>query len=124
MTAKEFREKFAKQQNTKRSKFGNIKIQSDENTFDSKKEFERYRYLLLLEKSGDISNLRFRKADCRRDLIVNGVVIGTYTPDFIYGYNGEEIWEDVKSTATARTKDFRRTCKHVKAQYGITVLVV
>ena len=40
-----------------KNKYKNIKVISNGDTFDSKKELKRYQELLLLEKQGKIKNL-------------------------------------------------------------------
>ena len=46
----------------KRAKYGNKKCQYDGLTFDSKHEMQRYRDLYLLQKAGEIKNLRTQVA--------------------------------------------------------------
>lgn len=45
-------------------KYGNRKIEVNGITFDSVKEANRYRELLLLEKAGAIQNLELQKNSC------------------------------------------------------------
>jgi hypothetical protein len=89
----------------KHSKYGNKKITVNGKTFDSKKEYNRYCELRLLEKAGAISNLQ---TQVRYVLIPaqrgeNGKVIERqccYIADFTYLQNGEIIAEDTKGFRT------------------------
>ena len=69
------------------------------NGFDSKREARRYAELQLLERAGQISQLRpqvrielIPKCDKERAV--------TWTADFVYMENGEEVWEDCKGVRT------------------------
>ena len=88
----------------KKSKFRNIKSAG----YDSKKEKKRADTLRLLEKTGEISNLREQVA---YELIPSQyLIIGgkkkcierscKYIADFVYEKNGETIVEDTKSPIT------------------------
>jgi hypothetical protein len=89
--------------------------------FASKAEGRRYEVLRLREKAGEITNLEVHPAF---DLHVNEIKIGRYTADFRYIQHGFEhfgdVVEDVKSGPT-RTREFKRTKKHLKAEYGIEI---
>lgn len=63
------------------SKYGAIKTLVDGVTFASKKEANRYSELKLLERAGEISGLTLQP---KYTLVVNGIKVGTYTPDFLY----------------------------------------
>lgn len=63
------------------SKYGAIKMVVDGITFASRKEAKRYSELKLLERAGEISGLTLQP---KYTLVVNGVKVGTYTPDFLY----------------------------------------
>ena len=52
------RKQFSKIKNSESQKYHSSKTCVDGIIFDSKKEAERYQELLLLEKTGDISNLQ------------------------------------------------------------------
>lgn len=76
--------------------------------FDSKKEMLRYKELLILEKSGAISDLKRQvKFELQPGFRRNGVTIKpiNYVADFTYLNNNEGIWiaEDVKGF---RTKEY------------------
>lgn len=102
-----------------RNKYGNRKVTIDGQTFDSKKEYNRYRELLLLVKAGKIHDLfrqvkyelvpaqyetyeRFsdktgkRLTDGKR--CVEKAVY--YIADFVYWEGDQEIVEDTKGVKT------------------------
>ena len=93
-----------------RSKFGAKKICFDGMKFDSKAECQRYLELKLLEKAGEIRNLKRQvmhelipaQYDASGKLLERPV---TYTSDFEYVdmRTGESVMEDVKGM---RTKDY------------------
>ena len=88
-------------------------------THASKKEAARWVFLRNLEAKGVIRDL---ERQIRFPLHVNGIRIGTYIPDFRYRTaTGELRIEDVKGKLTAL---YRRSAKHLAAQYGITVIEV
>jgi len=97
--------------------------------FASKREAARYGELKLLARRGEIRDLECHPS---YSLTINGMQIGTYTADFRYRERvgvtarvyGDIVVEDVKSPATAKAKDFRRTLKLMKAIHGIEVRVV
>jgi len=87
-----------------RNKYGARKTQVGEITFDSKKEAQRYMELQLLERAGEISNLR-------RQVKID--LIGQYRPmytrtgrkmrltvDFAYVEDNIEVLEDAKGMWT------------------------
>ncbi len=87
-----------------RNKYGAKKTQVGEVTFDSKKEAQRFMELQLLERAGEITDLR-------RQVKID--LIGQYRPmytrtgrkmrltaDFFYVENGEEVYEDCKGMWT------------------------
>ncbi len=93
--------------------------------FDSQKEFKRFLELKLLEKAGEIANLRRQD---RISLDVNQEHICDYVSDFRYIEkipNQEGKWriviEDVKSPATKKLSTYRIKKKLVKALYGIEI---
>lgn len=66
-------------------------------TFASQKEAKRYDGLLLLELSGQISDLVLQP---RFPIVVNEVHICTYIADFRYQESGKEVIEDSKGFKT------------------------
>ena len=106
-----------------RNKFGAVKVKLDGHTFDSKAEAKRYGELKLLERAGKITDLEVHP---KYDLVLNGVLIATYKPDFRYydAVHRDPLVEDVKSAPTARKRDFVLIRKLMKAIHGIDVEIV
>ena len=105
------------------TKYKNKKITVDGQTFDSKKEANRYQELLLLEKAGAIKNLsrqvKFVLIPSQRD--ENGKVIErecSYKADFKYEEGLKTVVEDVKGF---RTKEYIIKRKLMLYQYGIRI---
>lgn len=114
-------------------KYHNRKITIDGNTFDSKKEANRYNELKILEKAGEISGLQLQVKYIlipeqrepgtigKRGGIKKGKLIErecSYIADFVYQENGETVVEDTKGM---RTKDYiikRKLMLHV---HGIRI---
>lgn len=90
-----------------RNKYGAKKTQVGEVQFDSKKEAQRYMELQLLERAGEISNLRRQvKIDLmgqHRPLLTRTGRKMKLTFDFSYTEEGFVIYEDCKGF---RTRDF------------------
>jgi hypothetical protein len=108
----------------KHSKYRNVKTVVDGITFDSRAEARRWRTLRMLERVGEIINLR---RQVKFSLDVNGVHICDYVCDFIYGHCRQSrpitVIEDVKSIATM-TPAYRLKKKLMKAIYGIEIVEV
>lgn len=100
MTEKEFN-KLMKNRPVGKNKFMANKQKIDGMWFDSKGEYDRYCYLKMLEKTGEISNLRFHDKKDYIILIDDPKVI--YIPDFCYDEKGKHIVEDFKGM---QTKEF------------------
>lgn len=103
-------------------KYHNTKITTPDGTFDSKKEYNRYVELALLEKVGQIKNL---ERQVKFKLIPNQYVDGklveravTYKADFVYEENGQSVVEDVKGF---RTKEYILKRKMMRYLKGIEV---
>ncbi len=109
----------------KKPKYHNTKCTVDGNKFDSKGESEVYGELLILERAGQIDKLEWRKTELRMPLIVNGMKVSAYTPDFRYFDKqlGRTVYLDVKSPATAQERYFQLRVKLVLALYGIRIEV-
>lgn len=109
-----------------KSKYGNYKIQRDGLTFDSVKEFKRFCELALLERAGEIQDLRrqveyelipaqyeeiptgeiYKRGDRKGQPKMKRVCIEksvSYVADFVYTENGETVVEDTKGF---KTKDY------------------
>lgn len=93
-------------------------------TFDSKKELLRYSELKLLERAGQISDLRRQVPfELVPRQIVDGRVIERavkYIADFTYWQNGQLVVEDVKSDAT-RTDAYKIKRKLMLSVRGIRI---
>ena len=103
-------------------KYKNRKLTIDGEVFDSQKEARRYEELALLQRAGQISDL---KRQVRYELIptqrIGGKVVEkscVYIADFVYTENDETVVEDTKGF---RTKDYiikRKLMLHV---HGIRI---
>ncbi len=104
----------------KSSKYHNQKTLHNGIQFDSRKEADRYRDLLLLERAGMISHLELQP---RYNLIVNGYKLGFYKADFRYEdvATNSIVVEDVKGV---RTAVYCLKKKLVKALYGIEIIEI
>jgi hypothetical protein len=103
----------------RRAKYGNRKTVVDGITFDSLKEAKRWDYLTLLQRAGELSELR---RQVRIPCIVNGALICTYIADFVYrDKDGVEITEDAKGF---KTDIYRLKKKLVAACRSIEIVEV
>jgi hypothetical protein len=107
------------------TKYNNKKVTVDGQKFDSKKEANRYRELRLLEKAGEIKDLRtqvkFKLIPAQRDEATGKVIERecSYKADFVYyEEDGETVVEDVKGF---RTKEYIIKRKLMLYQYGIRI---
>ena len=103
-------------------KYHNTKVHAGDLVFDSKKEARRWQELLLLQKAGEIRNL---KRQVKYVLIpaqrINGRVVErecSYTADFVYEEKGKTVVEDVKGFRTNVYKIKRKLMLHT---YGIKI---
>lgn len=109
------------------TKYNNKKITVDGQIFDSKKEANRYKELLLLEKAGEIYDLRrqvkFKLIPTQRDEVTGEVVERecSYKADFVYEEDGKTVVEDVKGF---RTKEYIIKRKLMLWRYGIRIMEV
>lgn len=106
----------------KQNKYKNSKIKVGGEVFDSQREYNRYRELVLLERAGQVSDL---KRQVKFELIpsqkVNGKVAEracTYVADFVYTEGGKTVVEDTKGF---RTKDYIIKRKLMLFIHGIQV---
>ncbi len=84
--------------------------------FASKKEAACYTKLKALEDAGQIRNLLLQTA---LDIVVNGVHVCKYVPDFYWCEGDKQIWADAKGM---KTDVYRLKKKLVKACLGIEIL--
>lgn len=106
----------------KLGKYKNRKLTIDGEVFDSQKEARRYEELALLQRAGQISDL---KRQVRYELIpaqrIGGKVVEkpcAYIADFVYTENGETVVEDTKGF---RTRDYRIKKKLLLYVHGIRI---
>jgi hypothetical protein len=104
----------------KPSKYRNRKVTVGELSFDSVKEANRFAQLQLMERAGNVANLR---RQVRYPLIVNGAKVCTYVADHVYDEKiGPDEWapivEDVKGY---RTDIYRLKAKLFEAIHGFPV---
>lgn len=106
------------------SKYRNRRVTFDGMTFDSKKEFLRYRELKLLEKNRMITGLERQVSfELIPKQVENGRVVERavkYIADFTYYENGKLVVEDVKSPAT-RTDVYKIKRKLMLHKLGIRI---
>lgn len=119
------------------SKYNSKKTIIDGISFDSRKEAKRYQELKLLEKSGEISDLRLQveyvlipsqyedtgetykkginKGKPKTKLVERSV---SYFADFVYKENGQTVVEDTKGV---RTKEYIIKRKLMLLMHGIRI---
>jgi len=83
-----------------KNKYHNIKTEIDGIKFDSKREANRFQELLLLQKAGQISDLRRQEKFCICPKYGANKRARYYIADFTYIECGKKIIEDVKSSIT------------------------
>jgi hypothetical protein len=100
------------------SKYGNRKTIVDGLTFASAKEARRFGELKLLQRAGQIANLKLQP---KFPLAVNGKVVCTYIADFQYDEFDGLVVEDVKSEATRKNRAYRIKNKLFAALFGFPI---
>lgn len=123
------------------NKYYNKKIEMDGIVFDSKKEAHRYAELKILERAGQISNLRtqvpfelipaqferYERYNEKGKRLKDGVRCVEraieYRADFVYEEDGKTVVEDTKSPAT-RTVAYVIKRKLMLYIYGIKVVEI
>lgn len=107
---------------SKRAKYNNEKVEWDGIQFDSKKEYKRWRELLVLQKAGIIAQL---KRQVKFELIKASETerACNYVADHVYMIceTGEKVVEDVKSDATRKLSTYIMKRKLMKEMHGITI---
>jgi len=102
----------------KKNKYNATVVIDEGKRFASKAEHRRWKELVLQEKAGEISNLKFQ---VRYKLNLNGVFLCSYVADFTYNDStGAEVVEDCKGVETGV---FRLKKKLMKAIYGIDIFL-
>lgn len=100
----------------KRPKYGNRVTEVDGHAFASRAEARRYAELKMLERGGQIRELRLQVPF---PVEINGRRICKYIADFTYLDAAGPIIEDVKGY---RTDIYRLKKKLVEALYGLKIL--
>ena len=105
-----------------RSKYGNRKITVGGETFDSRREYDRYRELVLLVRAGKIHDLvrqvKFELIPAQKE---DGKVVERavhYIADFVYWEGDEMIVEDAKGY---RTDTYKLKKKLLLYSHGIKI---
>ena len=105
-----------------RSKYGNRKVTVCGIAFDSLKEANRYRELVLLERAGRIQDLQRQvKFELIPSQRFGGKVVEracNYVADFAYTENGQQVVEDTKGF---KTKDYIIKRKLMLYRFGIRI---
>jgi len=101
----------------KKGKYGATKMEVEGIVFDSKKEANRYKELLMLRKAGVIGLLELQVPF---ELNEGGSHSLKYIADFVYvdRLTGEKITEDVKGF---RTEVYKKKKRLMKKVYGINI---
>lgn len=108
----------------KMRKYRNQKISMGDQTFDSKKEMNRFLELSLLQKAGKIKDLRcqvkFVLIPAQRDPMTGKLLERecSYVADFVYQDGGRNVVEDTKGF---RTKEYIIKRKLMLERYGIRI---
>lgn len=106
----------------KQNKYHNKVVYADGERFDSKKEYQRWKELQILERARKISNLQ---RQVRFILIETQTKKGEktrprtcYVADFVYRENGELVVEDTKGY---KTDLYKLKAKIMYEKYGIWI---
>lgn len=100
----------------KRAKYNNEKVEYEGKVFDSRREYNRYRELLILLKAGAIGQLRLQVP---YELNEGGTHSYKYVADFVYMDSvAGEIIEDCKGF---RTREYEKKSRLMKKIYGIII---
>jgi len=110
------RKKIAPPKEQKKSKLNNKKVVIDGITFDSGWEGDRYCVLKILQRQGEIENLRLQVPF---EIVINEHKVTTYIADFVYDKDGQEIIEDAKGFITP---EYRIKRELMKAVFNIAIL--
>lgn len=104
------------------TKYHNIPTTIDGIRFDSHKEANRFYQLRLMERAGEISNLRrqveYELIPAQKTPAGRAVRPVKYVADFVYDDHGKTVVEDVKGV---KTREFKIKSKLMLWRYGIVV---
>ncbi len=98
-----------------KSKYRNVKVEKNGETFDSIREYERHLVLLDMQKRGEISDL---KRQPRFALEVGDLCVCHYVGDWSYTESGCVVIEDCKGF---KTPSFRIKWRLCQALYPNTI---
>lgn len=107
------------------NKYGAVKVQSEDGTFDSQAEYQRWCELKTLESEGMIQNLKRQQSfllispTAATDSRVKAV---SYKVDFTYTEDGQTVAEEHKGywTDAARLKAYLFMVKYPHIKYVVT----
>jgi hypothetical protein len=109
----------------KKNKYGNKRCEYNGIKFQSKKEMERWKELILLQFCNEISDLKRQE---RFEIMprYENQRPTYYVADFVYFDNKSEncIIEDVKSEATRKNKVYILKKKLMKLYWGIDIVEI
>ena len=103
----------------KTKKYGNKTIDSADGKFDSKLEYYRWQELKVLEKVGQIKDLKRQVKFVLIDKSKYGREM-SYIADFTYMQSGNLVVEDTKSKAT-KTRVYTIKKRLMAERYGIII---
>jgi hypothetical protein len=101
------------------SKYRNIPVAIGTDRFGSRAEARRWQDLQLMERAGEISDL---KRQVRFEFHVNGQHVCDYIADATYVRAGQYTVEDTKSPSTQRNGVYRLKKKLLRALYQLEIL--
>lgn len=107
-----------------RSKFGAVRTKVDGISFASKKEAKRYGELKILERAGEITDLKLQP---RYPLVVNGMKVCTYVADFLYHntFRGATMAQPIVEDAKGfKTPEYKLKAKLFLALHGFPITEV
>ena len=118
----------SKEDKGKRSKYGNRKTTTEEDKFDSQREYRRFKALKIMERAGIIQDVKHHVVFVVIDPVhypsINYDKQATkYEADFTYIRDGKLIAEDVKSEATI-TPLYKMKKQLMMEKHGIEVIEV
>lgn len=106
----------------KRSKYGNQRIERDGIWYDSLAEYNYRGKLDMQVRAGEITGYDYHAQIPL--LTSDGKLVGYYEVDYlVHMPDGSQQYHDVKAPGTV-TDLFKWKARHVKAQYGVDVVLI
>jgi hypothetical protein len=108
-------------------KFRNVPTEVGEHTFSSRKEARRFAELKLLERAGEIAELKIQpvfRLEVAGQLICKYVADFSYHPTFQGAVMAQVVVEDVKSEITRKHPVYRLKNKLFRALMGFPITEV